>query len=112
MRPGGRSPAGRSRALRASLIPAPTTSTRPPAVHGLADVTRRLLVPRPLRVGASPAERPVVTSPLDPGFSAGLACALVWAGLLAVAWKRGRTLEALGPGWIGVALFPVANLLY
>src|SRR5207244_1631106 len=29
-----------------------------------------------------------------------------------VAWRRGRKLEAFGLGWIGVALLPVANLLY
>jgi hypothetical protein len=82
------------------------------AVHGLADVTRLLVFPLTLRVDYSPAERTVVTSALDPRFAAGVACALVWAGLLALAWKRGRTLEAFGLGWIGVALLPVANLLY
>jgi hypothetical protein len=82
------------------------------AVHGLADVTRLLVFPLTLRVDYSPAERTVVTSPLDPRFAAGVLCAFVWAGLLALAWKRGRTLEAFGLGWIGVAFLPVANFLY
>ncbi len=82
------------------------------AAHGLADVTRLLVFPLTLRADYSPAERTVVTSPLDPRFLAGVACALVWGALLALAWKRGRTLEAFGLGWVGVALLPVANLLF
>ena len=39
-------------------------------------------------------------------------CALLWSALLALAWKRDRKLEAFGLGWIGVALLPVANVLY
>ncbi len=82
------------------------------AMQGLADVARLLVFPLTLRVDYSPAERTVVTSPLDPRFAAGVVCALGWAALLAVAWKRGRKLEAFGLGWIGVAFLPVANLLY
>jgi hypothetical protein len=82
------------------------------AMQGLADVARLLVFPLTLRVDYSPAERTVVTSPLDPRFAAGVLCALGWAALLAVAWKRGRKLEAFGLGWIGVAVLPVANLLY
>jgi hypothetical protein len=82
------------------------------AVHGWAEVTRLLVFPLTLRVDYSPAERTVVRSPLDPRFAAGVVCVLLWAGLLALAWKRGRTLEAFGLGWIGVAYLPVANLLY
>jgi hypothetical protein len=82
------------------------------AMQGLADVARLLVFPLALRVDYSPAERTVVTSPLDARFAAGVLCALGWAALLAVAWKRGRKLEAFGLGWIGVAFLPVANLLY
>jgi len=39
-------------------------------------------------------------------------CALAWVGTMIVAWKRGRKLEAFGLGWTGIALLPVANLLY
>lgn len=82
------------------------------AMHGLADVARVLVFPLTLRVDYSPAERTVVTSPLDSRFVAGLVCAAIWAGLLLLAWKRGRKLEAFGLGWIGIAFLPVANLLY
>jgi len=82
------------------------------ALYGLTDVARLLVFPLTLRVDYSPAERTVVTTPLDPRFLAGLACALIWGALLWLAWKRGRKLEAFGLGWIGIALLPVANLLY
>lgn len=82
------------------------------AVHGLSDVARLLIFPLTLRVDYSPVERTVVTSALDPRFAAGVLCALVWAGLLAIAWKRGRRVEAFGLAWMGVAFLPVANLLY
>jgi hypothetical protein len=87
-------------------------SVRLTAVAALADVARLLVFPLTLRVDYSPNERTVVTSPLDLRFAAGLFCALAWGALLVVAWKRGRKLEAFGLGWIGVALLPVANLLY
>src|SRR5216684_3278439 len=82
------------------------------ALYGLTDVARLLVFPLTLRVDYSPAERTVVTTPLDPRFLAGLACALIWGALLWLAWKGGRKLEAFGLGWIGLALLPVANLLY
>jgi hypothetical protein len=82
------------------------------AVAALADVARLLVFPLTLRVDYSPDERTVVTSPLDPRFVAGMLCALLWAALLVLAWKRGRRVEAFGLGWIGIALLPVANLLY
>jgi len=82
------------------------------AVAALADVARLLVFPLTLRVDYSPNERTVVTSPFDLRFANGLFCALAWAALLLVAWRRGRKLEAFGLGWIGVALLPVANFLY
>ena len=82
------------------------------AVAALADMARLLLFPLTLRVDYSPDERTVVTSPLDPRFVAGMLCVLLWGALLVLAWKRGRRLEAFGLGWIGIALLPVANLLY
>jgi len=82
------------------------------AVAALADVARLFLFPLTLRVDYSPDERTVVTSPLDPRFVAGMLCLLLWGALLVLAWKRGRRLEAFGLGWIGIALLPVANLLY
>src|SRR6266487_1072607 len=82
------------------------------AVAALADVARLLVFPLKLRVDYSPAERTLVTSPLDGRFLLGLLCLAVWVGLLVLAWRRGRKLEAFGLGWIGLALLPVANLLY
>lgn len=82
------------------------------AVAALADVTRLLVLPATLRVDYSPAERTLVTSPLDPRCVAGVACVLVWGALLVWAWRRGRRLEAFGLGWVAIALSPVANLLF
>jgi len=82
------------------------------AVAALADVVRLLVFPLTLRVDYSPNERTAVTTPLDLRFAMGMLCALAWAALLLVAWRRGRKLEAFGLGWIGVAFLPVANLLY
>lgn len=82
------------------------------AVHGLADVARLLVFPLTLRVDYSPDERTAVTSPVDPRFAAGVVCLLLWAALLVVSWTRGRRLAAFGLGWAGIALLPVANLLY
>src|SRR5436190_17731029 len=87
-------------------------SIRLTAVAAFADVARLLVFPLRLRVDYSPAERTLVTSPLDGRFLLGLLCVAVWAGLLVLAWRRGRKLEAFGLGWIGLALLPVANLLY
>jgi len=88
------------------------STVRLTAVAALADVARLLLFPLTLRVDYSPDERTVVASPLDPRFVAGLLCALLWGALFVLAWKRGRRLEAFGLGWIGIALLPVANLIF
>lgn len=82
------------------------------AVAALADVTRLLVFPLTLRADYSPAERTIVTSVLDGRFVIGLLCVLGWAGLLLATWRRGRRIEALGLGWIGIAFLPVANLLF
>ncbi len=82
------------------------------AVAALVDVARLLVFPLTLRMDYSPAERTLVTTPLDGRFVLGLLCVAVWAALLGLAWRRGRKLEAFGLAWIGLALLPVANLLY
>jgi len=82
------------------------------AVSAFADVARLLVLPLTLRVDYSPAERTLVTSPLDPRFALGLLCVLAWGGLVALAWRRGRRVEAFGLGWIAIALMPVANLVF
>ncbi len=82
------------------------------AVAAFADFARLLLFPLHLRVDYSPAERTVVATPLDWRFAVGVLCFVGWAALLVLAWRRGRRVEAFGLGWIGVALLPVANLLY
>jgi len=82
------------------------------ALAALADVARLLLFPLTLRADYSPAERTIVTSLFDGRLWLGLACLAGWAGLLVVAWRRGRRVEAFGLGWIAVAFLPVANLLF
>jgi hypothetical protein len=82
------------------------------AVAAFADITRLLVFPLTLRVDYSPAERTLVTSPLDPRLALGLLCLAVWGGLVALAWRRGRRVEAFGLGWIAIALLPVANLVF
>jgi tetratricopeptide (TPR) repeat protein len=57
-------------------------------------------------------ERTAVTSAADPRFLAGLACLLLWGGLLWTLWRRRRRVEALGVAWIGIALAPVSNLVF
>jgi len=87
-------------------------SVRLTAVAALADITRLLLFPLHLRADYSPMERTAVTSPADPRFLAGLACLLVWGVLVWLLWRRGKRVETLGVAWIGVALAPVANLVF
>jgi hypothetical protein len=82
------------------------------AVAAFADILRLLVFPLTLRVDYSPAERTLVTSPLDPRFVVGLGCFAVWVLLIAMAWRRGRRIEAFGLGSIGIALAPVANILF
>jgi len=82
------------------------------AIAALGDVLRLLLVPLTLRVDYSPAERTIVRSLLDGRFLIGLACLALWAGLLVLAWRRQRRLEAYGLGWIAIAFVPVSNLLF
>lgn len=81
------------------------------AVSALADVARLLVAPVTLRADYSPLERVAVGSPGDPRFLLGVAVFAVWAVLVAAAWRRGRTVEALGLGWAAVAFLPVSNLL-
>lgn len=81
------------------------------AVSALADVARLLVFPLTLRIDYSPAERTLVTTPLDPRFALGLLCVAAWGALLWLAWRRGRRVEAFGLGWIAIALVPVSNLV-
>jgi hypothetical protein len=82
------------------------------AVAAFADIARLLVFPLTLRVDYSPAERTLVTTPVDPRFMLGLLCLAVWGALVAFAWRRGRRMEAYGLGWIAIALLPVANLVF
>jgi hypothetical protein len=82
------------------------------AVAAFADIARLLVFPLTLRVDYSPAERTLVTSPVDPRFMLGLLCLAVWGALVAFAWRRDRRMEAYGLGWIAIALLPVSNLVF
>lgn len=94
------------------FIAASPLDIRLTAVAAFTDFARLLLLPLHLRVDYSPAERTLVTAPLDGRFLLGLLCLALWAALLVLAWRRGRKVEAFGVGWMAVALLPVANLLY
>jgi len=107
-----RHPFGGDTAIAPMFLGQSWLTVRLTAVAALADVARVLVFPLTLRVDYSPNERTVVTSPLDLRVATGLACLLLWGGLLLLAWRRGRKLEAFGLGWIGVSFLPVANLLY
>ena len=82
------------------------------AIAAQWDVLRLLILPITLRVDYSPAERTIVHSLLDGRFVLGFACLALWAGLLVLAWRRQRRVEAFGLGWIAIAFLPVANLLF
>jgi len=98
--------------VAAQFVGASPLQIRLTAVSAFADFARLLVFPLHLRVDYSPAERTLVATPLDWRFVLGVLCLLAWAALLVLAWRRGRRVEAFGLGWIGVALLPVANLLY
>jgi protein O-mannosyl-transferase len=82
------------------------------AVAALADAARLLLFPLHLRADYSPAERTAIHSPLDTRLLIGLVVAIAWGALLYRCWRRGRTIEAFGLGWMALAYLPVANLLF
>jgi hypothetical protein len=81
-------------------------------IAALADMARLLVFPLALRVDYSPAERTIVHSLWDGRFALGLLCLAVWVFLVIALWRRRRRIEAFGIGWIGIALLPVANLLF
>lgn len=105
-------PYARMEHLAAVFIGASPLAVRLTTVAALTDIARLLVFPLVLRVDYSPAERTLVTSLLDGRFVLGLVCFLVWAGLLLLAWRRGRRAEAFGLGWIAIAFLPVANLFF
>lgn len=87
-------------------------ATRLTAIASFTDVVRLLTFPLKLRVDYSPAERTLVTTMLDSRFVLGTLCFALWAALVWLAWRRGRPIVTFGLLWIGVALLPVANLLF
>src|SRR3989442_6280473 len=82
------------------------------ALAALGHVLRLLVFRLTLRADCSPAERTIVRSLLDGRFLIGLTCLALWAGLLVMAWRRQRRVEAYGLGWIAIAFLPVSNLLF
>jgi hypothetical protein len=105
-------PYARMEHLAAVFIEASPLSVRLTTIAAFTDIARLLVFPLVLRVDYSPAERTLVTSLFDGRFLAGMFCLLVWAGLLVLAWRRGRRVEAFGLGWIAIAFLPVANLFF
>jgi protein O-mannosyl-transferase len=105
-------PYARMEHLAAVFIGASPLAVRLTTVAALTDIARLLVFPAVLRVDYSPAERTLVTSPLDGRFLVGVFCFALWAGLLVLAWRRGRRAEAFGLGWIAIAFLPVANLFF
>lgn len=82
------------------------------AVAAFADFARLLVFPLTLRVDYSPAERTLVTTPLDPRFMVGTLSLALWVGLGVLAWRRGHRTTAAGLCWSLLALLPVANILF
>jgi hypothetical protein len=82
------------------------------AVAAFADVARLLAFPLHLQADYSPNERTTVLSLVDGRFFLGLMAFALWAGLLTLAWRRRRLVEAYGLGWVAIAYLPVANLLF
>jgi hypothetical protein len=105
-------PYARMEHLAAVFIGASPLAVRLTTVAALTDIARLLVFPAVLRVDYSPDERTLVTSPLDGRFLVGVFCFALWAGLLVLAWRRGRRAEAFGLGWIAIAFLPVANLFF
>ncbi|HET7249674.1 MAG TPA: hypothetical protein VFI79_07500 [Gemmatimonadales bacterium] len=93
------------------FVGASFVATRLTAVGSFADVARLLLFPAHLRVDYSPAERTLLTTPLDAHFLLGALCLGLWAALIVVLYRRRPTI-AFGLVWTGVALLPVANMLF
>jgi protein O-mannosyl-transferase len=93
------------------FVGASPIAVRLTAVATLADVARLLVFPLTLRVDYSPAERSLVTTPFDLSFMLGFLSLGAWVALIWLSWRRGRRVEAFGLGWIGIAFFPVSNLM-
>jgi hypothetical protein len=98
--------------IAAQFIGQYPTPARLTAVAAWADVARLLVFPLTLRADYSPNERTIVLSPLDVRFVLGLLCGVAWLGLAALAWRRGRKIEAFGLLWVPIAYSPVSNLLF
>jgi hypothetical protein len=105
-------PYARLHAIAPVFVGESAFASRLTAIAALGDVLRLLLFPLTLRVDYSPAERTVVRSLLDGRLLIGLACLALWTGLLVMAWRRRRRVEAFGLGWIAIAFLPVSNLLF
>jgi protein O-mannosyl-transferase len=98
--------------VAAVFVGAGAGAIRLTAVAAIGDVVRLFVFPLTLRADYSPAERTLVTSPIDARFLVGVICLLVWGGLVWLAWRRGRPIVAFGLGWVAIAVLPVANLIF
>ncbi|HKB08511.1 MAG TPA: tetratricopeptide repeat protein [Candidatus Polarisedimenticolia bacterium] len=77
----------------------------------LARYASLLVWPRHLAIDYSYAAIPAATGPLDPGVVAGGLLLAGWGLGVALSWRRAPAV-AFALAWIGVALAPVANLLF
>ena len=98
--------------LAPQFLHATPVEIRLTAVSAFADFARLLVFPLTLRADYSPNERVTIHSPADPAFLAGVLALGIWLGLLIWTWRRGRRVEAFGLGWVGIALAPVANIVF
>lgn len=103
---------GATVSLAPQFIGATPFQIRLTAVATFADFARLLVFPGTLRVDYSPNERVLAASAADPLVWLGVACFLAWGALMWLAWRKGWRVEAFGLGWVGLALLPVANLLF
>jgi protein O-mannosyl-transferase len=108
---GAINPAGAVHFVDNPIAHLPFVEGRLTALKILARYAALLVWPAGLSIDYSYRAIPPASGPLDPGVLAGAAIVLAWALGVVVAWKRAPSI-AFALAWPGVALAPVANLLF